>query len=153
MPHSAIGSYSSNLWEMLCPLYAAARFPLSLNALYIHKEEEEKIVFTLSIVVCSFLRSWYWTNVIYSLHCVTQRRQRMCQVIRKWLFGQYVCLHTQTWFMSNPRHRLNYDETRSRNGCHFLTITYTCSAISFTRLDVNSWFILYCFASCIRYTA
>jgi hypothetical protein len=32
--NSAIDSYSSNLWEMLCPLYAAARFPLSLNALY-----------------------------------------------------------------------------------------------------------------------
>jgi hypothetical protein len=32
MTHSAIGSYSSNLWEMLCPLYTVARFPRSLNA-------------------------------------------------------------------------------------------------------------------------
>jgi hypothetical protein len=35
MTHSAIGSYSSSLWEMLCPLYAVARFPLSLNAWYL----------------------------------------------------------------------------------------------------------------------
>jgi hypothetical protein len=33
MTHSAIGSYSSNLWDMLCLLYAADRFPLKLNAL------------------------------------------------------------------------------------------------------------------------
>jgi hypothetical protein len=35
MTHSAIGSYSSNLWEILCPLCAAAKFSLSLNTLYL----------------------------------------------------------------------------------------------------------------------
>jgi hypothetical protein len=32
MTHCAIGSYNSNLWERLCPLYAVARFPTTLNA-------------------------------------------------------------------------------------------------------------------------
>jgi hypothetical protein len=33
MTDSAVGSYSSNLREMLCPLHAAGKFPLTLNAL------------------------------------------------------------------------------------------------------------------------
>jgi hypothetical protein len=33
MTHSAVGNYSSSLCEMLFPLCAAARFPLSLNTI------------------------------------------------------------------------------------------------------------------------
>jgi hypothetical protein len=40
--HSAIGSYNCNLWEMLCPLYAAGMFPLSLNALYVESLTTEE---------------------------------------------------------------------------------------------------------------
>jgi hypothetical protein len=47
MTHSVIGSYSSSLREMLCSLYAAARFPLSLNTLYHSLEDHKLKIFSL----------------------------------------------------------------------------------------------------------
>jgi hypothetical protein len=53
MTQFAILSYSSNLWETFCPLYAPARFPLPLNALYVQCGQHQSLAYTSHILSSS----------------------------------------------------------------------------------------------------